>query len=234
MASTRADQDNEGHWAIHLTLHNEKNVFEFRAEDEAGNVAETSLTVYFVGEDEDPEHKFTAHQKWEASDDNPPHNLYWGTATPGTGIWIVSEYGEKHLEAGPEGGWEANVTFEGAPHGVKFKVVVESGDGGRADFYMTVYYPDEVEEHEFTANQKFGSCDEDVPYDVFWGTATPGAKIWVESEFGGGVTYANDNGEWEITVEFPEAPFGESFNVYVESDDGGFTTFSFVRTGGEE
>ena len=98
---------------------------------------------------------------------------------------------------------------------------------------MKVYYPDHGEEHEFTANQKYGSCGEEVPYDKFWGTATPGATVWVESDFGGGVTTANEKGKWEIKVFFPDAPFGEPFTVYVESSDGGFAEFAFVRTGGE-
>ena len=130
------------------------------------------------------------------------------------------------------GGWEAKVYFEGAPHAERFKVVVESSDGGRAEFSMKVYYPDH-EEHVFTANQKYGSCGEKIPYDVFWGTATPGAKIWVESKFGGGIAKANEAGTWELRVEFPEAPFGEPFPVFVESSDGGFAEFTFVRTGGE-
>ncbi len=233
MGKYQADRDAEGHWAIHLTLHSEKNVFPFRAEDKAGNVAEASLTVYYVGEPDKPDYEFTAHQKWEATDSTPPQNRYWGTASPGAKIWIVSHYGEKQVQAGPDGGWEATVVFEGAPHGERFKVVVESSDGGRAVFSMKVFYPEHEEKHEFTANQKYGSCGEEIPYDVFWGTATPGAKVWVESGHGGGMVYANDLGHWEIRVDFPKAPVGERFPVYVESNDGGFAEFKFVRTTGE-
>ena len=47
------------------------------AEDKAGNVAEASLTVYYVGEPDKPDYEFTAHQKWEATDGTPPQNRYW-------------------------------------------------------------------------------------------------------------------------------------------------------------
>ncbi|MFQ5555364.1 MAG: hypothetical protein ACE5GC_08355 [Acidimicrobiia bacterium] len=224
-----ARMDDEGHWSIALVLRAGKNIMPFRAEDEAGNVAEAAVTVYLDVPEE--KHEFSAHQKWEASDDDPPANLYWGTATPGTGIWIASEYGTAHTEANGDGVWEARVIFEGAPHAEKFKVVVESGNGGRAQFFMKVFYPAHEETHNFTAHQKYGSCGEEIPYDVFWGTATPGAEIWVESEYGGGVTHANDDGVWEIRVEFPEAPHGEVFGVIVESSDGGVEDFTFVATG---
>ncbi len=226
-----ARMDDAGNWAITLVLHQAgKNVMPFRAEDAAGNVAETSVTVYLdVAEEEKP--KFSAHQKWEASDDDPPVNHYWGTATPGTGIVVMSEHGSSRTEANGDGVWETTVVFEGAPHAQKFKVVVESGDGGRAEFWMKVYDPTHEEEPaKFTANQKYGSCNEDPPYDVFWGTATPLAKISVKSEYGAGTTTANEAGHWELRVDFPEAPVGEVFGVVVRSSDGGVADFTFVAT----
>jgi hypothetical protein len=234
MSRYEADQDAQGNWSIFLTLRDGENTFTFRAVDAAGNVAEKSVTVHYDAPVEEPkDHAFTAHQKWEASDDTPPRNLYWGTATPEAKIWIASAYGSAQVRANGDGVWEAKVIFEGAPESETFKVVVESSDGGRAVFSMKVFYPKHEEKHEFTANQKYGSCGEPIPYDVFWGTATPGAKIWIESAFGGGVTQAGDLGHWELKVKFPEAPIGETFKVYVESSDGGAATFTFVATGGE-
>ncbi len=224
-----ARMDDAGHWAITLVLHQAgENVMPFRAEDAAGNVAEASVTVYLDVVEEKP--KFSAQQKWDASDDDPPMNHYWGTATPGTGIVVMSEYGSSHTEANADGAWETTVVFEGAPHAEKFKVVVESGDGGRAEFWMKVFYPTHEDPAKFTANQKYGSCGEDIPYDVFWGTATPGAEIWVESEYGGGATTANESGHWELRVDFPEAPVGDVFGVIVRSSDGGIADFTFVAT----
>jgi len=89
---------------------------------------------------------------------------------------------------------------------------------------------EEPAEVDFTANQTFGSCGEAVPYDVFYGTATPGTTIWVVSDFGSGTTTANDNGKWEIRVEFPEAPYNDQFDVVIENE-GGRKVFGFTRTG---
>ena len=87
---------------------------------------------------------------------------------------------------------------------------------------------------EFTANQQYGSCAEDVPYDVFWGSATPGATVYVVSDFGSGTTTANSDGQWEIRVEFPQAPTGQTFNVVIEADGGGRGVFTFVNTQSSE
>ena len=84
---------------------------------------------------------------------------------------------------------------------------------------------------EFTANQKYGSCGEDVPYDVFWGRATPGTVIDVISEFGSGETVADEGGHWEIKVYFPEAPLMEEFQVKVKASTGESKVFSFIHTG---
>ncbi len=84
----------------------------------------------------------------------------------------------------------------------------------------------------FTANQQFGSCGEELPYDVFWGTANPGSTVYIASDFGSGTTTANASGHWEIRVDFPNAPFNDAFNVVAEAD-GGRKVFSFIRTGGD-
>lgn len=91
---------------------------------------------------------------------------------------------------------------------------------------------DEPASVAFTAHQQFGTCAEELPYDVFWGTANPGSTVYVVSDFGSGSTTANAAGDWEIRVDFPTAPFDDVFNVVVETD-GGRKVFSFVRVSGE-
>jgi hypothetical protein len=83
---------------------------------------------------------------------------------------------------------------------------------------------------EFSAIQQYGSCAEPVPFDVFYGTATPGTEVHIISPYGSGVAVANGDGHWEKRVEFPNAPFDGTFEVVVEGD-GGRSVFSFVRTG---
>jgi len=86
---------------------------------------------------------------------------------------------------------------------------------------------------DFTAAQKYGSCGEEVPYDVFWGTTEPGATIKVKSANGSGVTEANEKGHWEIKVKFPDSKPGDTFEVKVITSAGGSKTFTFTNTHGK-
>lgn len=296
----KAEVNREGEWAIKLRLNPGRNRATFVATDPAGNKTEASITVVYVVR----EVKFTAHQKYKASDSEIPGNRYYGTATPGAKIYVVSEYGSGDTRANESGEWSVSVQFPKAPHAKPFRVVVESSDGGRAVFEMTAYLRDvkvEFSAHqklgtnpenwdlfwgtaqpgtkvtarseygsasteanadggwemkvrfeapagttfpvtisdssghsqvfnftnperdvvvEFTANQKYGSCSEEVPYDVFWGKGQPGTTVWVGSPYGGGTTTVSENGTWEIRVEFPEAPAGKTFEVVIEGKNG--------------
>ncbi|MEZ5274335.1 MAG: hypothetical protein R2694_18895 [Ilumatobacteraceae bacterium] len=83
---------------------------------------------------------------------------------------------------------------------------------------------------EWSVHQVYGSCDAAPPYDVFWGTTAPGAKVVIESAYGRKVGYANEAGQFELRIEFPEAPVGEPFQVWVVSE-GHTDDFWFTRTG---
>ena len=83
----------------------------------------------------------------------------------------------------------------------------------------------------FSANQKYGSCGESIPYDVFSGKAEPGTTISVASPYGSATTVAGEDGWWKVKVEFPLAPVGEHFTVSV-SDGTTVKTFDFVRKDG--
>lgn len=92
-------------------------------------------------------------------------------------------------------------------------------------------------EHEnvaFKAHQKYGSCGEEVPYDVFYGKAKPGTTISAISEYGSNSATANDDGGWEMKVTFPDAPSGKKFNVKIKASSGESKIFSFTNTGGGE
>ncbi|HEX9644919.1 MAG TPA: hypothetical protein VGC11_13090 [Acidimicrobiia bacterium] len=221
-----AEIDAEGHWGIRVHLAPGANHLVLVATDRAGNSAEDAVTVHYVPA---PEVEFTAHQKREVVDGDPAVNGYWGTAAPGAAIHVASDYGRGATEANHEGNWELRVEFPDAPCNQAFSVVVESRQG-RAEFRMKRACRTEV---EFTAHQKYGSCDETVPYDVFFGTAAPGTEIWVESGFGRGHTVAGENGEWRVRVEFPDSPVGVAFDVVIESSAGHRKVFSFVHLGAE-
>ena len=175
------------------------------------------------------DHRFTANQRYEIVDEDPAVNYYWGTAQPGAEIKIRSEYGHGATQANRDGKWETRVEFTAMPCNEYFRVVAHTGDK-LIDFKMKKACPTVV---AFSAHQKYGECSEPTPYDVFWGTAAPGATIHIASAFGGGSTTAGDRGHWELAVEFPDAPPGKVFEVVVESSDGGRAVFTFVNVGVE-
>jgi hypothetical protein len=82
----------------------------------------------------------------------------------------------------------------------------------------------------FSANQKYGTCDEELSYDVFYGKAAPGATVSATSPYGSATTTANEYGKWKLHVEFPDAPVGTPFEVVV-TDGTSTETFTFTKTG---
>jgi len=307
-----ADVDADGNWSVVLVLSPGGNKVTVKAKDAAGNITEKSIKVYLDVE-EVKDREFTANQKWEVFDGVPPKNKYYGTGTPGTTVWVGSEYGSGSGTIDSNGEWRFYVEFPNAPCDQWFKVVVENesnrkefqtkyvcgtsewsithkyaentslwtkfyGTGnpgdtvwavseygeasttieGNGEFFLKLHLSDDVPPNEpikivvesssgnraefwytwiveekevaFTANQKYGSCSEAIPWDKFYGTAAPGATIEVVSPYGSGTATADASGNWLIRVEFPDAPVGEAFTVVVESSDGGRATFAFIHT----
>ena len=165
--------------------------------------------------------EFSANQKLGSNADN--WDRFWGTGQPGTKITASSEFGGASTEVGDHGEWELKVHFESEP-GTTFAVTISDTSGHSKVFEFT--NPEQAV-IEFSANQKYGSCSEELPFDIFYGKAEPGSTIWVESPFGGGSTTAGDKGHWEIRVDFPDAPISETFEVVIESSDGGRKVLSF-------
>lgn len=81
----------------------------------------------------------------------------------------------------------------------------------------------------FTAEQVYGSCSSDPPYDVFKGTTSPGATVNILSDFGQGMVVADGSGHWEVQVFFPSAPIGQAFQVKAYSSAGGSKYLTFIR-----
>ncbi len=162
-----------------------------------------------------------------------------GFVEPGStvtrGKWTADQEGEH---------WAMTLVLSPGKNIVGF--LATDAAGNVSDAAVTVYYEapakdepkeepkDEPDEVEWSAHQQYGSCDESPPYDVFYGTATPGTKIWIESPYGGKTTTANGDGHWEAKVHFYEVPAGKSFEVVVESSNGNRKVFGFTYTGGGE
>jgi len=213
-----ADVTDDGHWSLVLILEKGPNTVKFTAKDAAGNTSTASTTVVYepiVEEPEEKDYKFTANQKYGSCGEEIPYDFFWGTATPGATIYVESPYGDGTTTAGDKGNWEIKVEFPEAPPGT-FGIVIESSDGGRAEFSFTVIKEVVEEVYEFTANHKWEASEE--PWNVYWGTGTPGTAVHVTSEFGSGVAEVNDDGHWELKVTF-DAPANTPFSVTVSNGE---------------
>lgn len=176
---------------------------------------------------------FTATQEKTHVQHDPPYNYYSGTAEPGSGVLVSSEYGTEDGRADDNGHYRIKVWFHGAPAGThSWPVTVKSiATGETRTFEMTGTRPEAAPSVAYTANQQYGTCDEPTPYDVFWGTAQPESKVRVDSAYGSGYVYADADGHWELRVDFPSAPRGETFEVAVKSvHTGEVRTFAFTAT----
>ncbi len=138
----------------------------------------------------------------------------------------------------PSGAWRITLILSEGSTTATFVAEDRAGNTARAS--VTVGYEKPVVTTtttekpvaKFTANATYGSCELDPPYDVYYGTGQPGAKIKVTSEYGSGSTVVNEGGGWELRVEFPTAPKGVPFLVTVTDGLGGSKTFEFVAIGG--
>jgi hypothetical protein len=83
----------------------------------------------------------------------------------------------------------------------------------------------------FSAGQKYGSCGEERPYDVFFGTGRTGLVVEVGSPYGSGRVEVGKTGHWDMKVFFDGAPVGQTFDVTISTSDGDRKVFSFTNTG---
>ena len=88
-----------------------------------------------VGE---PHYEWSVHQLKGSTDAEPVTEVFWGTANPGDKIYIQSSYGNTFVYANGDGGWEAHITFEGAPVGTPFGVYVHAP--GHDQMFTFTYY----------------------------------------------------------------------------------------------
>ncbi len=132
----------EGQWSIQLVLSEGANGASFVATDQAGNEASARITVH-LDPTEPPEEEppppeegveFTAFATFGSCELNPPYDVYYGMADPGTKVTITSEYGSGSVNADAEGNWEKKVIFATAPYGETFVVTVKDHTGKKKSF----------------------------------------------------------------------------------------------------
>jgi len=139
-----ATVDGEGNWSIRLVLSPGANGARFVATDAAGNQTEARVTVHYdvpaTTTTEPPKDiDFTAHSVYGSCAETPPFDVYWGTAPPGTPIYIESEYGTATTEANINGDWEIRVYFPEAPADKGFAVKVKDDKGNKKVFEFVHY-----------------------------------------------------------------------------------------------
>ena len=154
-----------------------------------------------------------------------------GEVTPGARVFA----GDYEADVDAEGRWRIVLILNKGGNLATFTAV--DAEDNETTAQVKVYYDppkeesekDSEKDYEFTANQKYGSCAEEIPYDIWYGTGEPGTKIWIESEYGSATTTIGEKGKWNVKVEFPESPCGETFQVVLETDTGIREVYDFVR-----
>lgn len=151
-----------------------------------------------------------------------------GTTEPGATVTA----GRYEADVDDAGNWSIVLVLSDGGNRTVFRAVDAAGN--EVKVAITVYYEPPPEEPppppvvEFTAHATYGTCNLDPPYDVYYGTAAPESKVTITSEYGGGSVYANGEGNWELKVYFPDAPFEVGFLVTVKDELGHQKSFEFV------
>lgn len=148
---------------------------------------------------------------------------------------IVTASGKFPVDVDTDGSWSVDLVLTPGANGVVFRALDRAGN--ESEVRLTVHLDVEElsgttttipDEWVFTANQKYGSCSEPVPYDVFSGKAEPGTTVSVTSPHGSGTAALDGEGNWSVRVEFPTAPYEVEFTVTVKDQAGPTKNFAFV------
>ncbi len=138
--------------------------------------------------------------------------------------------GDRDAVVDGEGHWRMRLRLQPGRQRVVFTATDAAGNSAHAAVVVFYQPPDLA---AFTAHATYGSCEIDPPFDIYYGTGEPGTRVGVISEYGSGVTTIGANGEWELKVYFPEAPYKEPFPVRAVDEFGRARTFEFVSYVGE-
>ena len=156
-----------------------------------------------------------------------------GTTEPGASVVAAGKFAAAVDGAGR---WSIDLVLAPGRNRASFAATDAAGNQTLASVVVWFDAPEPPKEEspsiEFTAHASYGSCSETPPFDVYYGTATPGTVITVSSPFGSGVAEVGGEGQWERKVYFEIAPAGEPFVVTVTDEAGHSKTFEFVSYSG--
>ncbi len=85
---------------------------------------------------------------------------------------------------------------------------------------------------EFKVYATYYESSATPPFEVYYGTGSPGTVVEFVSAYGTGRAEIGQDGTFETKVVFSEVPLGESFMVVVESSEGHRLEFPFKRIEG--
>jgi len=149
-----------------------------------------------------------------SSESSDPYAKFLLTGPVGTQVDIYSPYGSTSHTMGSTNE-HVKLWFSSLPPaGVEFAVTVKINGDVWGTYPFTSWY-EEPEPVAKTANSTYGTCAEDPPYDIYYGTAPEGTSVSISSPYGSGETTANGSGEWSKQVFFTGATIGEPFTVTV-------------------
>ncbi len=163
-------------------------------------------------------------ESWDAS----PWAKFIVTGPVGTQVQILSDYGstsqtlssfEEYVKL-----WFSTLP----PAGVQFPITVKINGEVWGTYQFTSWH--EETPVPITANATYGSCSEDPPYDIYFGTAPAGTSVTISSPYGSDSTTADGAGNWSKKVFFSGAPLNEPFTVTVTVGADVFS-FGMVVTG---
>ena len=83
----------------------------------------------------------TVNHAFFTCDEPEPFDDLWGTASAGSTIKIISEYGTSEFTVGESGAWERRQHFTGAPYNTQFLVTVKVNGVVELTYYFTVLPP---------------------------------------------------------------------------------------------
>jgi hypothetical protein len=205
---------NEGEWVV-----------EEAAETEAPDKTVTTA----VPVDDDPPDIVILHPENGAHFDQK-EVVFEGITEVGARVFA----GDYEATVDEEGGWRIVLFLNPGGNVATLVAVDAAGNQGKDSVEVFLDIPKQETgetDFEFSAHNVYGECDSNPPYDVYWGTGEPGDTIAIISEYGGASTIVNEHGEWEVRVEFPEAPVGKVILVTVKDSAGHKRQFEFVRIG---
>jgi hypothetical protein len=149
-----------------------------------------------------------------SSESADPYAKFLLTGPVGTQVDIYSPYGSTSHTMGSTNE-HVKLWFSSLPPaGVEFAVTVKINGDVWGTYPFTSWYEEPAPVAK-TANSTYGTCAEDPPYDIYYGTAPEGTSVSISSPYGSGETTANASGEWSKQVFFTGATIGEPFTVTV-------------------